>query len=131
MSLRLWGPGLGEPPAPVLVRASCVTLGKDLPPRVLLLAAGGFLASWVLLEKEPEPETRTYTHLRTRTHTSFLQPSRHVSPPPIPPHAVLSTGNGGPAVTPGLPSPAVRPGAPFRLMHEGADNPSPPNEVLG
>ena len=61
MSLRLWGLGLGEPPSPVLARgrlprASCVTLGKDLPPRVLLPAAGGFLASWVLLEKEPEPD---------------------------------------------------------------------------
>lgn len=86
MSLRLWGPGLGEPPAPVLARASCVTLGKDLPPRVLLPAAGGFLASWVLLEKEPEPETRTYTHLSAHTH--FLPAAQPQPPPPAP--AVLS-----------------------------------------
>ena len=127
MSLLLWGPGLGEAPSPALARgrlprASCVTLGKDLPPRVLLPAAGGFLASWVLLEKEPEPETHTYTHLGTHT-----LPSCSPAAPCSAEHRKRwPCGHTWPPLT----SCVAWRSLPC-LMHKGADNSPPPSDVLG
>lgn len=67
------------------------------------------MASWPAGSSWRKSLSQRHTHIHTWAHTHFL-------PAAQPPPAVLSTGNGGPVVTPGLLSPAVWPGSPFPVL---------------